>query len=309
MIKPRRHLVVSLLHPQQRPESKIPPSSLIYINEHTLSRLHDCIICTDTIRGVEITAPCGHYYDIACLVDLFRSTLRDESLFPPRCCQQPFVFESIRQYLGRRLAAEFQENAAEFSTADRVYCHRPTCSTFLGAASHTMTLLRCRACDSHTCAHCKEAGHTGRLCSSASDNALLDLAAREGWKRCPGCHRLVELTVGCFHMTCRCRKQFCYVCTETWKNCSCPQWDENRLVAVAEDRVNREIRARPAARPVGAAFQTRVAQMAAQLRDNHDCAHHNWRYRAGGGRCEVCSYNLPQFLLVGTLILLGFLAA
>ena len=210
------------------------------------------------------------------------------------------MFESVRQHLGYRLATEFQSKATEFSTPDRVYCHRPTCSAFLGAATPTITLLRCTICASYTCAHCKEAYHPMRLCSSASDTAVLDLAAREGWKRCPGCHSLVELSVGCFHMTCRCRKQFCYLCTETWKNCSCPQWDENRLVAVAEDRVNREIRAQPRAapRPAALVFQARVAQMAARLRDDHECGHFNWRYRAGGGRCEVCHYNLPQYLLV-----------
>jgi hypothetical protein len=34
--------------------------------------------------------------------------------------------------------------------------------------------------------------------------------------------------------------QFCYLCRARWKTCSCPQWDERRLTAAAEDRVQRQ---------------------------------------------------------------------
>ncbi|CAL1696543.1 unnamed protein product [Somion occarium] len=282
---------------EEQVTSAVASSSRVTLVPIAPRELHDCVICTDTIRGMEIRAPCGHFYDVRCLVDLFRSTVRDESLFPPRCCQQPFIFDQIRRYLGHDLAAQFQQKSIEFSTADRVYCHRPTCSTFLGAATNHASPLRCRRCSNSTCAHCKESAHLDLPCSSELDAAVLALAEQEGWKRCPGCHRLVELTMGCYHMTCRCRKQFCYVCTETWKNCTCPQWEENRLLVVARDRVNREIREEPAARPAGDVFRTRVVEMAARLREDHDCRHTGWSYRTGGGQCEICNYRLPQYLL------------
>ena len=37
---------------------------------------------------------------------------------------------------------------------------------------------------------------------------------------------MIELNHGCFHMTCRCKTQFCYRCGAQWKTCSCPQWEE-----------------------------------------------------------------------------------
>jgi hypothetical protein len=39
----------------------------------------------------------------------------------------------------------------------------------------------------------------------------------------------VELSTGCFHMTCRCKAQFCYLCAARWKSCACVQWNERRL--------------------------------------------------------------------------------
>ncbi len=48
---------------------------------------------------------------------------------------------------------------------------------------------------------------------------------------------MVALDHGCNHMTCRCHAEFCYVCSIKWKNCSCPRWDEERLIEAARDRI------------------------------------------------------------------------
>ena len=66
---------------------------------------------------------------------------------------------------------------------------------------------------------------------------------------------MIELNIGCFHMTCRCRTEFCYLCRARWKTCPCRQWDEERLLAAAEQRVDAQLGAdrergvQPAARP------------------------------------------------------------
>lgn len=59
--------------------------------------------------------------------------------------------------------------------------------------------------------------------------------------------------MGCYHMTCRCKTEFCYLCKATWKTCRCVQWDERRLFRVAEERVDARPRVdppRPLPRPV-----------------------------------------------------------
>lgn len=78
-----------------------------------------------------------------------------------------------------------------------------------------------------------------------SAEQVITLGRAEGWARCPGCAQMIELNMGCYHMTCRCRTEFCYLCRARWKTCTCPQWDEHRLLAVAERRVDARPRQPP----------------------------------------------------------------
>ncbi|TBU35055.1 hypothetical protein BD311DRAFT_201275 [Dichomitus squalens] len=280
--------------------SRAPSSSSKQLPSNASVRSETCVICRDAIHGPVIRAPCGDTYDVNCIVDLFRTATVDESLFPPACCRQPFNVSVIRQYLNRDLATLFDKKAVEFGTKDRVYCHRPTCSAFLGAATATASYLTCKECWSNTCGHCKAAAHSlSTRCTSAEDASVVALAEQSGWKRCPGCGHLVELTVGCYHMTCRCRHQFCYLCTARWKTCACTQWDEARLITAAEDRVQRQQQMQAVFAPNVPAPPVDIARavrdQAARLRENHDCTH-RWRYVAGAGRCEGCGHYLRIFL-------------
>lgn len=94
--------------------------------------------------------------------------------------------------------------------------------------------------------------------------------------------------------SCSCRHQFCYVCGEDWKTCPCPQWDEARLFARAQDIVNREPQA-AAAQP--AQLADRVAEEAQNLLDNHNCDHEDWE-RADAGDCEECGWEAPTYTMV-----------
>lgn len=225
---------------------------------------HNCVICQDPIRGGQIRAPCGHYYDIACVTDLFDAATRDESLFPPRCCRQHISFDSVRIHLTAGLVALFIEKRKEFGTLKRVYCAKSSCSRFLGPEKHGFfafaILCSAPGCGTRTCPSCKAEAVNGlhQCKADASDEQLIALGRGAGWARCPGCAQMIELNLGCYHMTCRCSTQFCYLCTERWKTCTCPQWDEQRLVAAAEERVNLQIGRR---RPVAVAAQpVRVAR-------------------------------------------------
>ncbi len=91
-----------------------------------------------------------------------------------------------------------------------------------------------------TCAICKAASHGNQDCPKDEATAAVLEAAREaGWTRCYRCRAVVELTQGCYHMTCRCRAEFCYICSTPWKNCKCVQWDEVRLFQEARVRTAR----------------------------------------------------------------------
>lgn len=153
-------------------------------------------------------------------------------------------------------------------------------------------------CQTKTCALCKAANHEREDCPKDEATAAVLATAKEaGWTRCYRCRSMVELTLGCFHMTCRCRGEFCYLCSVPWKNCTCPQWDETHLL--------REARARTARIPRNEMFEgnhrvnieQQVQRIANQLRANHECLHtRGWVYTRGGGRCDECDDYLPQYL-------------
>jgi len=218
---------------------------------------HDCVICQDAIHGIEIRAPCNHYYDLSCVVDLFRAATRDESLFPPRCCRNPIPLSRVQMHLPKELLALFKEKEKEFGTLNRVYCSNPKCSRFLGPVSQGLfrstTTCSAPACHTRTCNRCKSKveDNSWHSCSSNdTDGAVLALGKNAKWARCPGCGQMIELVVGCYHMTCRCKTEFCYMCAARWKTCGCAQWDEDRLLAAAEQRVDAQLAAeRPAANP------------------------------------------------------------
>ncbi len=182
----------------------------------------------------------------------------------------------------------------------RIYCPSPTCSAFLGSSENIQGDIYCPACHTSVCSACKQRAHPGERCpEDTATLAVRAFAAEQRWQTCPGCRGVIELHTGCYHMTCRCRTEFCYVCAERWKNCTCPQWDEDRLVEVVQRRVEEEMGPRAAvAQPV--AFQRTVQQRVAQLRDNHDCDVHRWRRRNGGAQCEECYHFLREYILVLT---------
>jgi hypothetical protein len=249
-----------------------------------------------------IKAPCGHIYCNRCLDDLTEASIRDETLFPPRCCKQKFLVNVVLSHLDPKLRPLFRAKEIEFGTPpdDRVYCPRPTCSAFLGALDAAQKKMVCTECHTAVCSSCKNTSHPGEACAeNAATIALKELAQAKSWPTCPGCHRIIELAYGCNHITCRCRTEFCYLCEARWKTCHCDVWDERRLFADAEARQVADLGGRAAAAAVEAPrFAAMVRQRVADLRVRHDCGDHVWIYRHGGGMCPLCTDDLPKFLMV-----------
>ena len=173
-------------------------------------------------------APCDHMYCNGCIVALVGACTSDETLFPIRCCQRNIPEGDFIPRLPNELQDAYRARATEFSVPAkrRVYCANPRCSHFLGRAPDVRTDRVCERCRRATCTRCRAAVHPGSMCGEPEALRALDaLATGNGWRRCGGCNAIVELTQGCFHITCRCRHEFCYLCGRKWKDCPCPQWD------------------------------------------------------------------------------------
>ncbi|KAF5353321.1 hypothetical protein D9756_007983 [Leucocoprinus leucothites] len=274
--------------------------------------------CDDRIPigKLSLKAPCDHYYCMDCLASLVRAATTDESLFPVRCCRKNIPAEILTRYLSKALLTTFQAKAKEFGTpADaRVYCCVPTCSAFLGnaeEAKRNRTLdwaalywaspdspakLQCDKCWVETCVECRQRTHPNNTCQqNGAADQVKDLARAQGWQTCPSCKRIIELAFGCNHMTCYRGYEFCYECAARWKTCGCEQWEERRLYATAEARMEREYGEQARVeRPVE--WGREVQAFAQNLRVNHECfPTHRWGGH-GPGVCEECGMYMRVFL-------------
>lgn len=223
------------------------------------TRQEECIVCAESKPYLEtVPLACQHIYCQDCLRKLFDDATIDETLYPPRCCRAPINPETVRGILGPDLCNKFEAKAVEWETSNRVYCPIPTCSTFIPPPVGTNHVAKtsCPVCTQEVCTACKREWHGGEPCKG-DDEMLLQLTNAAGFQRC-ACGHVVELTIGCNHMTCRCRREFCYRCAAPWKTCTCVLWDEERLYGRA-----REVAAR--ANAVGGNFAIR--QVMEQLRE------------------------------------------
>ncbi|KOS20501.1 hypothetical protein ESCO_005344 [Escovopsis weberi] len=254
----------------------------------------NCTACRDSFPASEMArCPCSHEYCGDCLRELFSAAMKDESLFPPRCCRQPIPLEANQTFLTAKIQDDFRAKSIEYGTPNRTYCHEPTCSAFISTRFIFGDRAYCDQCGAVTCTTCKGAAHDEDCSEDASTQEVLRLARENGWQRCQGCKSMVELNTGCNHMTCRCGSQFCYICGVQWKKCACPQWDEDFLVERAANVVNRDA----AAVNYDAAQRERAERQAQRdLRDYHNCVVHRWGSRQGQFRCEYCRDRMPEYI-------------
>ncbi|RAK97440.1 E3 ubiquitin-protein ligase [Aspergillus ibericus CBS 121593] len=258
-----------------------------------------CCVCYDSYHAHKIhRLSCKHTYCSDCLKDLFLRATKDQSLFPPRCCRQPISLDVVQTALSETELDEFKCAELEFSTTDRTYCSNLNCGKFIPPSHINGERAQCPYCNTFTCAMCKNAFHYDDCPEDTATQATLALAANEGWQRCFSCRAIVALGIGCYHITCKCRAQFCYLCGMRWKTCTCERWAEDHLVVRAEEVVDRE-----AVEPLAPRVrQLRIEQMQEDLRGNHECEHPGKFERIfGTGRrrfqCEICDDRHRKYIL------------
>jgi hypothetical protein len=81
----------------------------------------------------------------------------------------------------------------------------------------------------------------------------------------------------------------CYVCGVRWKDCACPVWDEQRLLARAERIVERN--EQPAAFP----RQQQVAAARQYVIEHHECEHEEWDKYNEPAECDECGRDCNRY--------------
>ncbi|KAF5642317.1 IBR finger domain protein [Fusarium tjaetaba] len=110
------------------------PESSSWASSRQAPETRECIACNDEFPPLALSqSPCSHEYCRVCLVGLVRSSLQDESLFPPKCCGRAIPVKQSR-WFSPQLVGQFQAKKLEFDTPNRTYCSEPSCSTFVPPA-------------------------------------------------------------------------------------------------------------------------------------------------------------------------------
>ena len=160
-------------------------------------------VCTPCGTACEISKlvalQCLDYWCDACLERRYRLALKDETMYPPRCCLSAVLLKDVKKHLPKALVRELQARQLELNTKDKTYCHKPTCSEFIAPHSIHNNEAICQKCNARTCKKCRAKWHFGP-CSAGDAAAFMQVASSNDWKRCPTCRRMVEKADGCNHM-------------------------------------------------------------------------------------------------------------
>lgn len=169
-----------------------------------ISLMRECVSCFTKVDTIMFKGRCGHEFCRDCTKQMFLGAIKDEELYPPRCCGNvvpPGVALRILNYEELR---RFSERALEWTAKDRLYCAEPTCSKFIPPFAIQHEHGTCPECHRQTHVPCRSLAHPGVDCPMDEPlHAVLEMADSENWRRCFNCRTMVELHHGCNHMTCR----------------------------------------------------------------------------------------------------------
>lgn len=264
-----------------------------------------CAACLDTREGLIRLPDCTDEYCNDCLRELFERSLKDTELFPPRCHKAEIPLELVQHLFTPDFIRAFLERRVELSTPNPTYCFVKTCAKFIHPDHIDGGIAQCPTCKARTCTHCKGEAHPDtRYCPQDPGVVkVLQMMRENRWQQCFNCKQIVDLALGCNHITCYCRAEFCFVCGLPWKTCRCDVWEERRLLLQAEQRVARRNGPNGNANAQHRAHQ--IQQQAMHILQHHECDHdrehverrdRNDRRDAWNMTCEVCEDEMDIFI-------------
>ncbi|KAI0499292.1 hypothetical protein KFK09_020195 [Dendrobium nobile] len=167
---------------------------------------------------------CSHRYCSKCIGTYVSIKIRNN--MAKIACPQPVCKDgSLEPELCKPvLARELFDRWSNALIKDKFYCPYKDCSALL-ITDIWKDKEGCPYCNRFFCFKCKSPWHPELACEDfqklgkneidMEDLMLMELAKRQGWKRCPFCRFYVEKVSGCLSLKCRCGHVFCYNCGTT----------------------------------------------------------------------------------------------
>nr|GFA84171.1 ribonuclease H domain-containing protein [Tanacetum cinerariifolium] len=140
---------------------------------------------------------------------------------PHENCKSKLQTESCSKSLDPKLydLMNLRIKEASIPSTEKVYCPFPNCSALMSKTEvkkHTATssckrsgMRKCVKCQRCFCINCKVAWHEDITCNgymkhyqSGNEAKFECFASWQRWRQCIKCKHMVELTEGCYHVTC-----------------------------------------------------------------------------------------------------------
>ncbi|KAK6529411.1 hypothetical protein TWF281_008587 [Arthrobotrys megalospora] len=92
----------------------------------------ECSICFNVVpESQSAICPCNHTYCTECLRSYALRAMKDESLYPLKCCKIEVPEDTVAKILTEAEYERYQETAIEYSTINRIYCPNKQCLRFI----------------------------------------------------------------------------------------------------------------------------------------------------------------------------------
>ncbi|XP_043689477.1 uncharacterized protein LOC122640375 [Telopea speciosissima] len=219
--------------------------------------VEDCpICCEEKPSSMMVTMKCSHKFCSHCMRMYVDGKLQTSHV-PIRCpqsgCKYYISASEYKSFLPVTCYASLERALveADILNPDKIYCPFPNCSVLFSpreclstrassSSQSDTSCVECPECQRFVCVDCGVPWHSSMSCEEyqnlpmeerdAGDITLHRLAQNKKWRRCQQCRRMIELTQGCYHMTCWCGHEFCYSCGAEYRDgrqtCQCAFWDE-----------------------------------------------------------------------------------
>ncbi|PIN00346.1 putative E3 ubiquitin ligase [Handroanthus impetiginosus] len=215
------------------------------------------ICCEEKLSSMMFTVKCCHKFCSHCMKTYVEGKIQSGQV-PIRCpelrCKYCLSASECSSFLpvASYESLERALSEANILNSNKIYCPYPSCSVLLdpqeclstrasSSSQSDNSCVECPVCQQFICVDCGVPWHSSMTCEEyqslpleerdASDLTLHRLAQNKRWRRCEQCRRMIELTHGCYHMTCWCGHEFCYSCGAEYRNsqqtCQCAFWDED----------------------------------------------------------------------------------
>ncbi|QDS73640.1 hypothetical protein FKW77_002267 [Venturia effusa] len=237
-----------------------------------------CEICAEpeALTGPlrKICRSCTTQYCQTCIRELFLRAIKSSTCMPARCCEMIPIHVGAK-CLSKEEAAEYRTKFEEWKTdaKDRVYCPTLACSEFIPlkqfraagklpketeakekrdskdpvapSFEQTQPSIDCPKCSTVICIKCKSFAHPTEPCQpDTSNDEVLALLSKWGYKRCPRCGYGTRRMFGCSHMQCICGAHWCWGCERNFNECErtggCPYDEDEDDDAEYDDYISDE---------------------------------------------------------------------